>query len=614
MKHLYALLLLSFGFCSLSNAQENIPVSDFQSRSNLDSLLAPFYHGVASGDPLSDRVIIWTRVTVGQSGAVDVDWEVATDTTFSNVVASGTFSTDDSRDYTVKVDVTGLQENTWYYYQFEYDGQKSIIGRTRTVPTGSSDNLRLAIVSCQDYQNGYFNAYGDLAQRNDIDAVVHLGDYIYEGGGSSSLGRDHEPPHEIITLEDYRTRYSLYRLDPDLRAAHQQYPFICVYDDHESSNNSWYGGAENHDPNADGDWFVRKGNALKVYDEWLPIRLPEPNDSTKIFRKIAFGDLLSLFMIDTRLYGRDEQSSGEDSTRRMLGQEQLDWLANEMENSTSQWNVIGQQVMMAQLYVFGSTVTTDAWDGYPRERENLYNEIVNRGIENVVVLTGDIHTSWANDLPFGNYDASDPNNITGSVGVEMITPSITTQASPVPIPFSLIQSQNEHIHWANLDKKGYIILDLTASRAQGDWSFVSTITSTDYTTDHASSWYVNDSETFLRESQNESTPLGTYPPLAPVPVEDSPNSITEITNTVLIGVYPNPVADELLAQFNLFKDEKLSVDVIDITGKQVYSQELGKVGAGLRYLKVDLSHLASGTYTFRIISDEGIVSRKVVKY
>lgn len=612
MKHLYALLLL--GICQFSFAQNDLPPTDFNSRSDLEPLLAPFYHGVASGDPLEDRVIIWTRITVTQSGPVDVNWKVGTDTTFSNVVASGTVTTDDSKDYTVKIDVTGLQPDTWYYYEFENDGRKSLIGRTRTAPVGGVDQLRLAIVSCQDYENGYFNVYDNIAQRNDIDVVVHLGDYIYEGGASSSLGREHEPPHEIITLEDYRTRYSQYRLDPDLRMAHQQYPFICVYDDHESSNNSWYGGAENHDPNNDGDWFVRKGNALQANQEWLPVRLPDPNDNTKIFRKIEFGDLLNLYMIDTRLYGRDEQGSGDDTSRRMIGQEQLDWLANQMDTATSQWNIIGQQVMMAQLYVFGNTVTTDAWDGYPRERENLYNEIINRGIENVVVLTGDIHTSWANDLPLDNYDNSDPNNITGSIGVEMITPSVTTQASPVPIPFNLIQSQNEHIHWANLDKKGFILLDVNENRAQGDWIFVSAINSTTYTPSVASSWYVNDGETFLREAQSESPSPSNYPYLAPLNPHN-PVGVEEIpANTVLVGVYPNPFVSEVVAQFNLFEDEKLTIDVVDMTGKQVYSQDLGKVGSGLRYLKVDLSNLAKGTYTFRLVSQKGVVSRKIIKF
>lgn len=613
MKKIYA-LLLALAAVQITFAQSDVPHTDASTRSMLDSLLAPFYHGVASGDPLTDRVIIWTRVTPDQSGAITVNWRMATDTGFTNVVTSGTEVTDDSKDYTVKVDVTGLQADTWYYYEFETGGDKSLIGRTRTAPSGGVDNLRLAIVSCQDYQEGYFNAYNNMATRNDIDVVVHLGDYIYEGGGSSSLGRNHEPPHEIITLEDYRTRYSLYRLDPDLRAAHQQYPFVCVYDDHESSNNSWNGGAENHDPNADGDWFVRKANALQVNQEWLPIRLPDPNNNEKVFRKLSFGDLMSLYMIDTRLYGRDEQSSGADSSRRMIGQEQLDWLAGQMDSSASMWNIIGQQVMMAQLFVFGQTVTTDAWDGYPRERENLYNEIINRGIENVVVITGDIHTSWANDLRLDNYNSSDPNNITGSLGVELITPSITKQASPIAIPDFLIISQNDHIHWVELSKKGFSILDVTTDRAHADWFFVSTITSQNYSMSVANSFFVNEGETFWREANGPASPLAAYPPLAPGPQE--PVGVEEVVdnNTVLVGVYPNPFVTEVVAQFNLFKPAEVTVEVHDLAGKTVHYQQLGKVSEGLRYLKLDLSNLAAGTYTFTLRSENERVSRKIIKY
>lgn len=613
MKKIYALLVV-LAIAHASFAQNDVPHTNVAARSMLDSALAPFYHGVASGDPLQDRVIIWTRVTPDQSGPVTVDWRMATDTNFTNVVASGTETTNDVKDYTVKVDVTGLQANTWYYYEFETGGITSLMGRTRTAPATGLDPLRLAVVSCQDYQEGYFNAYNDMAQRNDIDVVIHLGDYIYEGGGSSSLGRDHEPPHEIITLEDYRTRYSQYRLDPDLRDAHRQYPFICVYDDHETSNNSWNGGAENHDPQNDGNWVDRKAFALQVNQEWLPIRLPDTTNNEKIFREIELGDLINLYMIDTRLYGRDEQGSGADSSRRMLGQEQLDWLANQMDTSHGLWNIIGQQVMMAQLFVFGQTVTTDAWDGYPRERENLYNEIINREIDNVVVLTGDIHTSWANDLRLDSYDAGDPNNILGSLGVELITPSITTQASPVPIPSALIQSQNEHIHWVELSKKGFAILDVNTTRAHADWIFVNTITNQNYSTSVANSFFVNEGETFWRQANSASVPAVTYPPLAPGLSEPVGVGALNTQNTVLVGVYPNPFQNEIVAQFNLFEPAELTVDVYDINGRSVYSQQLGKVSDGLRYLKINLSHLSSGTYTFMLRSQGEQVSRKVIKY
>ena len=188
---------------------------------------------------------------------------MATDTGFSNVVQSGDMTTQFDRDWTVKVDVTGLNQNSWYYYRFEQNGDYSIVGRTRTAPSGAVDSLRFAVASCSDYVEGYFHGYRDMASRNDIDAVIHLGDYIYENGASGSLDRPHEPPHKTILLDDYRQRYSQYRLDPDLRCAHQMYPFINVWDDHEMANNSWLGGADGHNEPGDGLWEDRKNFAKR---------------------------------------------------------------------------------------------------------------------------------------------------------------------------------------------------------------------------------------------------------------------------------------------------------------------------------------------------------------
>ena len=233
----------------------------------------PFYHGVASGDPLADRVIIWTRVTPETSpmAPVDVHWQVATDSGMTHVVQSGVFTTDAERDYTVKVDVTDLAPYTTYYYHFSALNATSITGRTRTAPTADeADRLRFAVVSCSNYQAGYFSAYRKIAERADLDAVIHLGDYIYEYSASGEdfygnedlrQNRSHLPDKEIVTLDDYRTRYSQYRLDPDLRAVHQQHPFIAVWDDHESTNDSYEDGAQNHQSETEGPWEERKSES-----------------------------------------------------------------------------------------------------------------------------------------------------------------------------------------------------------------------------------------------------------------------------------------------------------------------------------------------------------------
>ena len=261
--------------------------------------LAPFYHGVASGDPTSESVIIWTRVSPDTDGQVSVDWKVCTDPEMQNEVASGTTTTDVAKDYTVKIDVTGLSPETTYYYYFKALGAYSIVGRTRTTPSTASNNLKFAVVSCSNYEHGYFNTYEKISERDDLDAVIHLGDYIYEYDtsvyGNSTLNRANIPVHEIVETDDYRTRYSQYKLDKQLMKAHQQHPFICIWDDHESANDAYVDGAENHNPTneytpgkTEGSWTDRKNAAREAYFQWMPIR----ETTGPIYRKFSMVILL----------------------------------------------------------------------------------------------------------------------------------------------------------------------------------------------------------------------------------------------------------------------------------------------------------------------------------
>jgi alkaline phosphatase D len=595
MKYFYIVLISVISLNAFAQGEQGY--NDYNSRSELNPQFAPFYHGVASFDPLANSVLIWTRITVDNPGSVDVNWRVATDTLFNSIVASGTVTTDDAKDYTVVVDVTGLQPNTWYYYEFNNNGRYSLIGRTKTTPVGDVDSLRFAVVSCADYENGYYNAYKHIGERNDIDAVLHLGDYIYEyGAGGGVGGRDHEPANEIISLDDYRTRYSQYRLDPDLRYAHQQYPFITVWDDHEIANNTWNGGSDNHTPGTEGNWVDRVTAAHKAADEWNPKRLVDGNNLDKIYRTIRYGDLLNLYMLDTRFYARDEQGSGNEATRDLLGNEQMNWLTNQMDTTSVLWNILGQQVMVGPLTVFGVVVNNDQWDGYPADRDTLYQRIQDGGVENVVALTGDIHTSWGNDLPLNNYNNSDENAVVGSVGVEFVAPGITSSGSPLGVGVGIIQAANPHIRYADLSQHGYVLLDVNKTRTQGDWNFVNTITSQTYTSSVASSWYVNAGETFLREAQNPTvTPEDLYPqaPLLP----NNPVSVGENDPVAaLIGIYPNPFVDRIVLQFNLFKSEDVLIELYDNTGKTVYSKNLGKVRDGLSYFEIRDLNLSTGAY------------------
>jgi len=278
-----------------------------------------FLHGVASGDPGADRLIIWTRASPASppAGRVSLRWMVAEDSGFARLAAAGSAETGPERDYTIKVDVRGLKPGRDYWYRFTAGGRSSPTGRGRTLPTGQLERLTLAFVTCSLYPNGYFNAYDHIAQSEDLDAVVELGDYIYEYGAAADdygmengrrFGRIPEPAHDLISLSDYRTRYAQHRRDPDLQAAHARAPWICVWDDHEVCNDSWKGGGENHHEKTEGAFDDRKAAALQAYFEWLPIREPEPGrPSEQIYRSFDFGDLASLTMLETRLTARSYQ-------------------------------------------------------------------------------------------------------------------------------------------------------------------------------------------------------------------------------------------------------------------------------------------------------------------
>jgi alkaline phosphatase D len=468
---------------------------------------AEFQHGVASGDPLVDRVILWTRVTpLVNDERLRVSFVVARDPGLTDVVQSGTLHTDIGRDYTVKIDVRELQPGTTYYYRFAHKDSLSPVGRTRTLPVGSVDQLRMAVVSCSNFAAGYFNAYRRIAERTDLDLVVHLGDYLYEyGSGQYGSTRPCEPSGEILTLNDYRLRHAQYKGDADSQEMLRQHPLVAIWDDHETANDAWKDGAENHQGDTEGAWPARVAAALQAYYEWMPVRVPDKADLRRENRRFRFGDLADLFMLEERLGARSKQLPATittplglgftqtdeftDPTRGLLGEAQEAWLTKGLRKSNARWKLLGQGVMFAQLKAIGAPnaqgggvfLNPDQWDGYQPARDRLYAVVKGSDggspVRNLVVLTGDIHSSWAADLTQDPNNADpdqggyDPDTGAGSLAVEFVGTSVSSPGldDPGGTIAAYLRSQNPHFKYIQLDKRGYMLLDVTHQRVVCEW-------------------------------------------------------------------------------------------------------------------------------------------------
>ncbi|MFQ6372595.1 alkaline phosphatase D family protein [Shewanella sp. YIC-542] len=545
--------VLSYGLmgCNINNNDDE------------DTVAASFAHGIASGDPLPDAVILWTRVTPVTAGNVKVSWEVATDAAFTQLITTGETVTDASRDYTVKVDAVGLEAGTRYYYRFAVGDVQSVTGTTKTLPAGDVSSVKLAVMSCSNYPAGYFNVYELAAQRDDLDALLHLGDYIYEYGRgeyasehAAELGREVLPASELLTLSDYRTRYAQYRSDASLQKIHAKVPFITIWDDHEVANDAWRDGADNHN-DGEGDFALRKEAGMQAYFEWLPIRPFREGDNQDIYRSFRFGNLLDLHMLDTRLLARDKQLSYDDyldangnfdsvgltaaladNSRTMLGQTQLLWLQQQLQQSTATWQVLGQQVLMGRMLLPAAVATQkltineygflgqlaqlaaraqagdptltqaeldhlaanqaqltpeavallqlpnipynlDAWDGYAYEREVLLQTIKQLG-KNTVVLAGDTHNAWANNLTDMQGNAVAVEFATSSVSSPGMEEYLSLDPSQIDVYEQAVVGMVTDLQYTNLLQRGYMLLELTPIRASATWHFVDNILSTSF--------------------------------------------------------------------------------------------------------------------------------------
>lgn len=434
-----------------------------------------FAHGVASGDPLRDRVLLWTRVTRtdGLAGPVQVVWEVSTSEDFSTLAASGVAVTAAARDFTVKADASGLDAGTTYWFRFIVGAAVSPLGRTRTAAApGEGHGASFAVVSCASLAHGYFHVYRDISELERIDAVLHLGDYIYEyPSGAFGSVRAYDPLHQLDTLDDYRRRHAQYKSDADLQAMHLRHPMIAIWDDHEFANNAWVGGAENQHP-SDGPWATRKAAAMQAYFEWMPVR-EQPGG--RIWRSFSFGDVADLMMLDTRIWARPQQADGDgpelrDPHRSLLGDVQEQWLYQTLGASQARWKLVGQQIRLGRL---ASKFNTDSWDGYPAARDRLLGAITSMGVEGVAVLSGDIHSSWAFDLPRDPFDASayDPATGRGSAAVELIVPGVTAPGAPIDAEANVpgLYASNPHLRYADTSLRGFVLLRCQHDHLDASW-------------------------------------------------------------------------------------------------------------------------------------------------
>ncbi|MFD8191660.1 alkaline phosphatase D family protein [Streptomyces wuyuanensis] len=490
---------------------------------------AAFLHGVASGDPLPDGVLLWTRVTPapdalpgsGKGPATEVGWEIAEDRGFTKVVAGGLTTATAATDHTVKVDVRGLLPATAYFFRFTSGGTVSATGRTRTAPAAdaAAPGVRFGVVSCANWESGYFAAYRHLAARADLDAILHLGDYIYEYGtggypADEYVVRRHQPAHEITTLADYRARHGTYKTDADLQALHAAHPLVAIWDDHEIANDAWAGGAENHTPGAEGDYAARAAAAKRAYFEWMPVRT---STEGTVYRRLRFGKLADLHLLDLRSFRSEQASVGsgkvDDPERTITGRAQLDWLKSGLASSDATWKLVGTSVMISPV-AFGSVpahllgpiaellglpreglaVNVDQWDGYTDDRKELLKHLTDRGIKNTVFLTGDIHMAWANDVPVkaATYPLSQ------SAATEFVVTSVSSDnlddilhVAPGTVSLvaaTAVKAANRHVKWLDMDRHGYGVLDVTAERSQMDFYVLSDKTRQDATASWARSY------------------------------------------------------------------------------------------------------------------------------
>ena len=589
------ILAALFVVCTSGLAQTQYPPRMFGDTAN-----APFYHGVASGDPLPSAVLLWTRVTPDSATAapISLTWQLATDAAFNNIGATGNGTADATKDFTLTVDATGLTANTVYYYRFqEPGGAYSRTGRTKTAPTGSVDSLKMAVLSCSSIYSGFFNAYARLAERTDIDVVVHLGDYIYDFVDNDEEVRVPTPyPTGPQTVDQWRDRHEYYLLDPDLREARANHPWVVLWDNHDLRTS-------------------QPTNGAIAFLEWVPVRLMDTTQPERIYRSFQFGDLLDLHILDILLY-RDVDTIAPNETS-ILGNIQNDWFVNSWEASTAKWNLIGSQKMAGGWYANGlpnipqlpndnGFFSTNSWDGYVEYRKRLFAMFDSLDRRNNVFLSGDAHISMAMDLAIDPFDSIQYDKTTGvgAVGVEFLPTSVSRgnfdemglDLNLVDVAVGLSKSVNPHHVYMEVVQHGYGVLNINKDSIRAEFWY-SPILQEDNTETLGESLVVKDGEGHWMRKVVTSAP-------API-ISTAPTEFVSL-------IRPNPAHDWIEFDVTTNNSTGTQIKLFNLAGKNIKIADMQNSAGGNNY-RIYTGNLQPALYYIQVTTAEGSMIRQFVK-
>lgn len=572
-------------FSSPSIAQITLPANMYA-----DSAYAPFYWGVASGDPLPDGIVLWTKVPAPEVPVIPVlTWQISTDSTFATIEGTGTVSAFSMSDHCVRAEVDSLEPATTYYYRFlDMSGQSSQLGRTKTAPVGPTDQLKIAVASCSSIYSGFFNAYRRISEIDDLDLMIHLGDYIYNTVDSDEQIRLPDPyPQDPENLQEWRDRHAYYLLDPDLRAARQNHPWVNIWDNHDFGDGTEGG--------------------IQAFWEYVPRRNVH-NNTGKCHRSFEYGDLVDLIMIDIEKFrDEDEIAPGEPS---VLGNEQYDWFVNELESADAQWKIIGNQKMFGgwssegvpewlPIPNSGGVFDDGSWDGYMAERDSILGMIEDQEIDNVMVLSGDVHMSFAMDLSRNFVDSTiyDPISGDGSLGVEFIATSVSRGnmdeagfGALVELAIPASNNINPHHQFVNFIDHGYGLLTINSDSIKAEFHYCPKLEINTQDSIGKTMVVLDGDNHWKREIGTSIFELG----------KNGRNNLK---------LYPNPAGDFLTIELAEATFMVFEIKVIDATGRTVISQDITNSGVQ----KLDISDLINGIYLIEAQVDNSIYRKPFVK-